>query len=106
MHPERWRQIDELLEQALEARQEERPALLAAACDGDPNLLRAVERLLRAHEGARSFFEASALEVAAREMATEPTGTLVGRTVCHYEVISRLGAGGMGVVYLARDTSL
>jgi tetratricopeptide (TPR) repeat protein len=35
-----------------------------------------------------------------------PADPLVGRTVAHYEVVARLGGGGMGVVYTARDTRL
>ena len=45
------------------------------------------------------------------DIAPEPPGesheaALVGRTVSHYQVLSLLGAGGMGEVYLARDPRL
>jgi non-specific serine/threonine protein kinase len=45
------------------------------------------------------------------DIATAPSSepheaTLVGRTVSHYQVLSLLGAGGMGEVYLARDPRL
>jgi eukaryotic-like serine/threonine-protein kinase len=53
MAPERWREVDRLLEQALDTPPAERPAFLKAACAGDTALRLEVERLLVADEKAR-----------------------------------------------------
>jgi len=103
MKAERWERVNELYHEALSRAGGEREAFLAEACNNDPEVLREVETLLRAHEGAGSFLDSPALEVAAQEMAED---SYIGRTLGHYEVLSRVGAGGMGEVYLARDLRL
>jgi len=106
MTPERYRQIGELYHAALEVDAAERAAFLARACADDAELRRQVESLINSHEQAADFIAAPALEVAAEMLAGDETDALTGRTIAHYRVLSLVGAGGMGRVYLAEDTGL
>src|SRR5262249_34929775 len=86
---------------------EERAAYLTEACAGDEELRREVESLLGYEEQAENFIDAPALEVAAKMMAAEQSTKLrIAQMINQYHIISALGAGGMGEVYLAQDTRL
>ncbi len=105
MKREHWNQVDRLLDAALELPPEKRAAFLDEACSGDEELRRELDALLASDDGARSFLEQPALEVAAKALV-DKKDSLLGQIVGHYKIISRLGAGGMGEVYLAEDTRL
>jgi len=109
MKPERWPQIEQLYLAALEREASERSDFLAQACAGDDELRREIESLLACQKEAEDFIEAPAVAVAAGLLADAQTqlATLsTGRKLGHYQVMTRLGAGGMGEVYLARDERL
>jgi TolB-like protein/tRNA A-37 threonylcarbamoyl transferase component Bud32 len=104
--PERWEQVGQLLQSALELQPGDRPAFLRQACGEDESLCRELESLLAAEEESGDFLSAEAIDDAAKALAEEQSFTLVGKRLGHYQVHSLLGAGGMSEVYLAQDTKL
>lgn len=102
---ERRRRIERLCDAALDRDSQERVAFLAGACGDDEALRIEVEALLAHAEKAEGFLATPIGEVAARILADEH-GTLVGRKIGPYRILSLLGAGGMGDVYRASDSRL
>jgi eukaryotic-like serine/threonine-protein kinase len=96
--PERYRQVQQVLERALEYAEPERAAFLDAACGDDPALRREVESLLAADAHAASFIESPAV---ARRAVPEGAESIAGLRLGAYRVVGELGRGGMGAVYLA-----
>jgi serine/threonine protein kinase len=106
MKAERWRQIDLLLQSTLEQPAERRRAFLVQACDGDEELLVEVSSLLDHHQQAGNTFEGLPGVVAAEMLDHSSFRISPGQHLGHYQIVSLLGAGGMGEVYLAKDDSL
>ncbi|MFZ0590475.1 MAG: protein kinase [Bryobacteraceae bacterium] len=104
MNPERWKAIEQVYYSVLASPPMRRTAVLDEACLDDHDMRREVESLLDAREQAGSFLSPSNLEGPLAELASEPD--LAGHTLGHYNILSAIGAGAMGEVYLARDTRL
>lgn len=104
MESERWKRIEQLYYSVLASPLAHRTAVLEQLCSDDQNLRREVESLLNAREQADNFLLPADLQAQIEDLISE--SYLVGHTLGHYHILSPIGAGAMGEVYLALDTKL
>ncbi|CAN5442462.1 hypothetical protein BH18ACI2_BH18ACI2_07710 [soil metagenome] len=110
MTPERWKQVEEVFQDALDLAPGERGRFIAEACAQDAELRAEVEALVGQYESAGEFIESPAMaggiSPASAAFATAPTvladdALMAGRRIGAYRVVREIGRGGMGAVYLA-----
>ena len=101
MNADQWQKIEQIFDEALQRKPEERDNFLKETCVGEGAVYDNVKALLASYEKDDDFFEDSASALAAEMFADR-----VGETIGPYEVLSELGSGAMGVVYLAQDARL
>jgi serine/threonine protein kinase len=110
MDAARWKQIDELLDAALELPPERRADFVALEAGDDSDLRIQVLELLKAQGQTKDFLNDSAMHVAAKAMADAETEVssfaFINKRIAHFKIERLLGAGGMGEVYLAYDEKL
>jgi predicted Ser/Thr protein kinase len=99
-----WKRVREILEAALELPADQRSSYVRAEAGGDGEILDEVHSLLERVDATATFIDHS--PAGATETASISRELQAGHQLGHYEIVERIGAGGMGVVYLARDGRL
>ena len=101
-----WRKVREIFDSAIRRQPEERQKFVAAACGEDQSLRVEVESLLSSLDAAEVFLETPVVSKVAGVIHPKTILLESGTQLQHYEIVKQIGAGGMGEVFLAKDTNL
>ncbi len=103
---ENWLQVKEIFAGVLHLAPEKRADFITQHCSGDERLRLEVESLLSSYNSADLFLESPAVGEVADRFVADSHELKQGDYLNHYQIIRKLGTGGMGEVYLAEDRKL
>jgi serine/threonine protein kinase/TolB-like protein len=101
MTPEQWQEIKAVLHEALELPPAERAVHLEGFYARRPALRSEVESLVRAHDEDGGFLETPYFGESADSQPSDSGDVWIGSRLGAYQLIERIGAGGMGIVFRA-----
>jgi serine/threonine-protein kinase len=106
MAQEKWQKVKDIFVDVMQQKPEVRQELLERVCDNDKEIRREVESLLSSYDGAESFMETPATVDFGKTQQDKTPQLIKEQILGHYKIIEQIGTGGMGEVYLAKDTKL
>ncbi len=98
---DQWRQVKDIFEASLEREPSARAQFIAEHCGGDDAIRQAAVQMLRDFDESGDFLEEPALVELGLDGVQFDPGYEQGRRIGPYRIVSEIGQGGMGAVYLA-----